>query len=271
MINEASEDLLANLKLGSEHSFEKDIDNREVLKPIVDFDVATQLELNHWLKIGALVWFLLGVGVFILTWFLHNRLSRNEAGLSRRRALLTALSLTLPVSLGIVIAFFPIEIGRSLTSFGVICLFFLVLTIAVVTIVLISERHRVPILSLLIVAAVAFGLLGLNDNHKIRGMTVSSTFSPSPDSVGTAFKQWFDSRKDTDRYTSKPYPVYIFAAEGGGIYAAFRTATFLTNLQGSARVRPVGRAEPSGGAGPRPWACFGPPGRDAASWAGLSI
>ena len=42
-------------------------------------------------------------------------------------------------------------------------------------------------------------------------------------------------------------------------------------IGGSARVRPVGRAEPSGGAGPRPWACFGPPGRDAASWAGLSI
>ena len=47
----------------------------------------------------------------------------------------------------------------------------------------------------------------------------------------TAFQEWLKHRRDLKKYAEGSYPVYVVAAEGGGIYAAFRTAMFLTVLQ----------------------------------------
>ena len=50
--------------------------------------------------------------------------------------------------------------------------------------------------------------------------------------VNEAFRQWITSRKDLDAYRGKKsYPVYIVAAEGGGLYAAYHTAKVLARLQ----------------------------------------
>jgi hypothetical protein len=55
------------------------------------------------------------------------------------------------------------------------------------------------------------------------------------DGLQASFNEWLKARKtDIDAYragTGRPYPVFIVAAEGGGIYAAAAAAAFLSRLQ----------------------------------------
>ena len=46
-----------------------------------------------------------------------------------------------------------------------------------------------------------------------------------------AFRDWFRQRPDRDRFAGRRYPVYVVAAEGGGIYAALHAASALGGLQ----------------------------------------
>jgi hypothetical protein len=82
--------------------------------------------------------------------------------------------------------------------------------------------------------ALLFSLLGLNNNH-LEVMTPLSQGKNLFDAAGPqlAFEQWYASRKDMDSFTNakKPYPVFIIAAQGGGIYAAGQAALFLTRMQ----------------------------------------
>lgn len=52
-------------------------------------------------------------------------------------------------------------------------------------------------------------------------------------SAAEAFRQWLSHRPDLEVYRSagRPYPVFLIAAQGGGIYAAAQVATFLGRLQ----------------------------------------
>src|SRR5262249_39717770 len=47
------------------------------------------------------------------------------------------------------------------------------------------------------------------------------------------FYQWYDKREDREHFAEKgkPYPVYIVAAEGGGMYAGYHVASFLGRMQ----------------------------------------
>jgi hypothetical protein len=46
-----------------------------------------------------------------------------------------------------------------------------------------------------------------------------------------AFMEWYRERKDKVSYQNEPYPVYLIAAEAGGLYAAQFTAKVLARLQ----------------------------------------
>lgn len=138
----------------------------------------------------------------------------------------------LPILLSILFVLFPVVLARTISAFGVICLFFAVVALFMAALSLLEARAQMPLLFLLIVCAVVFNVLGWNDNHGVRQLAAHVPVqvpTPPPLTVGDGFKQWLKQRKDLERY--KTYPVYVVAAEGGGIYAAYRTATFLTSLQ----------------------------------------
>lgn len=86
----------------------------------------------------------------------------------------------------------------------------------------------VPILLTITGLAIIFSLFDLNDNHQV--LTTETAPSRDPKTVGAEFQAWYDSRPDKDDYPDG-YPVYVVAAQGGGIYAAYHTATFLARLQ----------------------------------------
>lgn len=111
-----------------------------------------------------------------------------------------------------------------------------------------SQRWQgIPLFALFLLAAVVFGLW--NDNHALR--TLAGTIPAStraedcdpPEQRGATpatppryplcayARKWLAQRGDEiaahNRQTGEPYPVYLVAASGGGIRAAYWTATLL--------------------------------------------
>jgi hypothetical protein len=90
-----------------------------------------------------------------------------------------------------------------------------------------GNRLQVPVLSLLIIWAVACSFF--NDNHAVRTLAATGhAQDPRPDLEGT-LSAWLE-----DVGTHAPagrIPLYIVAADGGGIRAAYWTATVLSRLQ----------------------------------------
>jgi hypothetical protein len=110
---------------------------------------------------------------------------------------------------------------------SIVCLSAAVWTALGSALIWLGKLHRIPVLTTLLLCACATSYFSCNDNHTIR-------YAPRPNpqplpEYGAAFEQWLAHRPDRDQYDT--YPVFIVAAEGGGIYAAYFTALVLANLQ----------------------------------------
>jgi hypothetical protein len=128
----------------------------------------------------------------------------------------------------------PREYGRLATSLGAFTIFNLfILCFAFFLCVLtnIYDRTHFPALSLIVVGALLSTAFDLNDNHEIRSIK-KDAFLPLPSSF-TGFQQWLDSRPDKEYYKARgeDYPVYVVAAQGGGLYAAQHVALMMARLQ----------------------------------------
>jgi hypothetical protein len=96
---------------------------------------------------------------------------------------------------------------------------------------LLGMRFRFPVFTLLLILAVAFSFR--NDNHAVRTLDQPQAKAWSArDNVEAALREWF---KYQTRYPAAgartEYPLFIVAAEGGGIRAAYWTANVLTAIQ----------------------------------------
>lgn len=128
----------------------------------------------------------------------------------------------------IAIALYPMLLPQY---FGVVPIF--ALWVAITTIVASAgtrfhDRFGIPIVTIAIVAVFVFQFLGWSDNHQFRHDPQKTVTRVS---VDEAFANWIASRKDASAYDGKEYPVYIVAAEGGGIYAAQHAAKILARIQ----------------------------------------
>lgn len=82
---------------------------------------------------------------------------------------------------------------------------------------------------ILLVIGLLNAFFDLSDNHAIRQLKSSPRSTLLLDE---AFTNWLGQRPDIDRFKGKLYPVYIIAAEGGGLYAGAHAAMALGRLQG---------------------------------------
>jgi Patatin-like phospholipase len=89
--------------------------------------------------------------------------------------------------------------------------------------------YKFPFIGLLVVLGIVFSWFNLNDNHEIRQSRLAAGTAP-PD-FGPAFEEWLSKRGDLGAYPDKDYPVFIVAAQGGGIRAAYQTTLALSRLQ----------------------------------------
>jgi len=146
------------------------------------------------------------------------------------------LPAALLITLLIAFAAWSVRTAQTLGSVALFALFMAAMTLAAGYAERLSRLSGIPILGLLILWAVALAALGTNDNHEIRWAYArpAATTEPISDMIaGAAFSEWYRSRPDKAAYHDKGlrYPVYIVAAQGGGIYAAYHAAMFLAGLQ----------------------------------------
>ena len=104
-----------------------------------------------------------------------------------------------------------------------------------------SHASRMPLLLIVLLAGMAFAGFDINDNHQLRGAgteipTVDEALAaaavpamPSHYRETVDIGEWLESRRDWQQY--EHYPIFLIATEGGGIRAAYFTATVLAALQ----------------------------------------
>ncbi len=112
--------------------------------------------------------------------------------------------------------------------------------ITAITWLLYESRHRnKAFVRWLIVAAVVFAALNLNEDHAVRRIDAQPAGSVSrPVPVAEAVASWMANRPDRARY-GHAYPVFIVAAEGGGIRAAMTASLVMGYLTDVCPAFPV--------------------------------
>ena len=108
------------------------------------------------------------------------------------------------------------------------CLFGIVLSTSLTVYTIHYDNRGIPIASTLVLTSILWTMTGINNNHRVQ-LLESRT---DADRIETAFKNWLSSRSDLNEFidSGTPYPVYIVAAEGGGLYAAYHTAATLSHI-----------------------------------------
>lgn len=123
----------------------------------------------------------------------------------------------------------PVVIPQRLGTFTLIALFALLIVAFCIHISLATIHFRFPYFPIIFFLVLVFSWADLNDNHEIRLLDHPPSLSTQSD-VATEFARWFETRDDIKQYKDE-YPVYLVAAQGGGIYAAYETAIFLARMQ----------------------------------------
>ena len=117
----------------------------------------------------------------------------------------------------------------------ILALFFVALTYLVSEFTLAFDNYHLPVITCLVLTAVILSWLGVNDNHRFR---TESDLAPKQrrakvyerTGVQNAFGVWLSERKDVGAFPDG-YPVYVVAAEGGGLYAGYHAANLLARIQ----------------------------------------
>jgi hypothetical protein len=201
--------------------------------PIENFDKLLTLGVGRGLESGATILaiysFLSCITFLFLSWRLITwSTSLNDLFFSRPRFLFTIVLLTLGTTGAYTV--FPLDLPRFLGVFGIIATFALFVAAFALYLSLLTLRHRFPFVPIIIGAAFLFSWFDLNDNHEIRILGADADPRASQRaSAWQEFQKWHETRPDRRDYDE--YPVYIVAAQGGGIYTAYQSALFLARLQ----------------------------------------
>jgi len=127
--------------------------------------------------------------------------------------------------------YYPVWLPQQLGSIPIFALWMANLAVLFALFWGYSRIIGFPILAVIVALLTAFESSGRTDNHAFRHQVVANGIARP--SVEEAFRTWLGSRADLEAYRSagKPYPIYIVAAEGGGLYAAYQTAKLLGRMQ----------------------------------------
>jgi len=131
------------------------------------------------------------------------------------------------------LAFAPAASAPLAQAFGTLPAFLLFLCVLLVTLSGLqswSDRLGVPFITLLLVWVLILAVFDRGEGHRAR-LVDSPGRGEGLIQLQYAFMEWHRERKDRAAYQSEPYPVYLIAAEAGGLYAAQFTAKVLARLQ----------------------------------------
>jgi hypothetical protein len=185
---------------------------------------------NVILKGSAVVFALLGV----LLVFLLNRFDRSKRAdvvgrvMSNGYAALGAAVIFLGLC-----ALYAIQSGAFATRISAVpvLLVFAALSLLVVNYLAVQSGGAGRLVVwLLATAVIVFSLLDFANNHRVRRIPYTAQAAPQIPELADTFLKWHSARTDQSKF-SGAYPIYIVAAQGGGIYAAMHAAHFLSYMQ----------------------------------------
>jgi predicted chitinase len=202
---------------------------------IQNMALASERSTLVYLALGLIV---LLVAFLVLAWpvgstraLVKSSMWANEKYFSRFRFLATTVFL-----IGVLTASFilvPDAIAQFVGSFGVIALFAACVTGIVVHLGLLTIKYDIPFLPLIfgVLFVITFFIAG--DNHELRTVSQDKASQPSSRVAAvTAFQDWLKQPyRVAEAEKLGEYPVFIVAAQGGGIYAAHNAARFLARMQ----------------------------------------
>ena len=160
----------------------------------------------------------------------------NDKYFSRKIFLLATASLI--VAITAVFILFPVAVPQATGAFGILAVFTVCITAVCVHLSLLTTKHRFPIIPLLLIYAAIIAYFDLNDDHFVRE-TKFPTSQSKRLSGDEAFLSWLDRHISASARgltvsgasAGEPFPVFIVAAQGGGIYAAYNAAVFLSRME----------------------------------------
>lgn len=141
------------------------------------------------------------------------------------------------VGLLIVFLAMPVTAPRWIGPIGVLELFLMCATLILTQLSALSSRHQIPFIFVLFCWMLLLSWTGINNNHLVSlGAPLPSADAAQTDgrrALKDIVAEWYNSRPDRAKYetTGTPYPVYVVAAQGGGIYAAYDAASLLGSLE----------------------------------------
>ena len=139
--------------------------------------------------------------------------------------------------------FSPVVLPQAIGAISIFALFVIVVALLSAQLLVWGLQYDVPFLAILIAASLIFSWLNLNDNHELQRIDAtgarvqgnSAHYARTSDlpSLESQFLAWYNARPDKNdsAYAYQGYPVYIVAAQGGGIYAAAHSLLFMTRMQ----------------------------------------
>ncbi len=175
-------------------------------------------------------WALGLIAVFLLIVFFNVVLFSWQETQNSKKAIIGTCLISLLVSLPAALFMPPTFLPELLGSISLVAISFTILVVVFSTIYNWGLRTKIPGITILIVFLFASSAFNWNDNHRFRQF--SNPEKLALPSLESSFQQWLANRPDLDQFSKKkkPYPVYIAAAQGGGIYAAYHAATAFTRL-----------------------------------------
>jgi hypothetical protein len=129
-----------------------------------------------------------------------------------------------------------VEIPRWLGTIPLICTFIICITYFSAVLTKLADEVGLPLFVGLLILLFSVSVNDLNDNHGVRLVTTSDE-EPIGKKLHSIFDDWFhdpsrlEYRKRYFPERNKPFPVYIMAAPGGGMYAANFAALFLAKIR----------------------------------------
>ncbi|MET0569512.1 MAG: hypothetical protein ABWZ74_10585 [Hyphomicrobiaceae bacterium] len=192
--------------------------------------------LEELLRLGLKACGAIALGLFVIITITELIFARWGKGPFGRPFLVRLWPVYAAIIVGVSIAGFVLD-GSRFVTIGVLPIlltWFLAVTGLLSYLWLHTERTRSFTLAALIIGLVTFDYFGWTDNHRFRHSPIDFTWPKQErPNVEVAFDKWLGSRNDmaTYREGGRPYPVYVVAAEGGGLYAAYHVAKFLARMQ----------------------------------------
>ena len=203
-----------------------------------DYGTSVSIELGQ-LETFALVTIAIAVVFLLLSYFASRAstelMTRWNDRFFRRRTWLP-LSSVLIAAAATAFFLFPVPVASSLGVFGMLAVFMAAVVGMTTHLAVLSREHHLPLVAVPLALAFGFSVLDLNDNHEVRRLPLAETKASQAARSDRAphadeeFLAWLERRPNLAGWEGA-YPVYVVAAQGGGIYAAYQTAIFLARMQ----------------------------------------